>query len=198
MDIKIKEIELLEEHFKKSRSEIKKLDKSSASLFLLALIVYGTFDPTSPIKLSIIGLTINSSYAVYSLYLISLISLNSYCIYSIKENILTNRYRELLVEVYGSIPETVTLLGVSNYELKKMVFKGSWKIVDYILTISLLIPFTVTYVWFAYELTTFNLSDKPITIASFLIIILGTSSLILFSKSMTMNRKPKQTKEAGK
>ncbi|HHE0475687.1 TPA: hypothetical protein ACN35U_004414 [Vibrio parahaemolyticus] len=72
MDRIEKEIALVEVEMEKTRTQKKKSDATSVSLCLTSAVLFFTSDPSSSIKLALLGLEVKSLYAIYFLYLSSL------------------------------------------------------------------------------------------------------------------------------
>ncbi|QPG06521.1 hypothetical protein IT774_04940 [Salinimonas marina] len=189
MNIKEKEIELLEDNLKNIRILRNKLDKTSASIFLLSLFIYNTTEMNTSIKLAMIGFEVKSIYAIFILYIVSLAFAINYTISTIREMLLFIRYEKLLIDVYGSTPESLSLMFETDSEFRYRVFTGKWNRINTIYNLSILLPFIIGYFWMSYELVTITSELKFINFASFIVFILTIYFSLIFSRMLYLDWK---------
>ncbi len=100
MDIKEKELSIVEDNLDKLTTSTLKLDSASAVFVLSSLILYTTSNLDSYIKLAFLGIEIKSFHGVYVLFILSLTSILGYCTHEIKKLLLLERYRILFRQIY--------------------------------------------------------------------------------------------------
>lgn len=173
MDLKEKEIELLESSVEKFKLKKKKLDVASSTLMISAIILFSTSAPDSIIKLAFLGLQLESLHAVYLLFISSIITASSYVLLIAKNILVKHRYQILLEEYFGELPESLSLIDSDEYEIRKLIFSGRLNLVNRAYHLLVTLPFFLSYFYMAYQLITFSKDNIFETVSSFLIVVFG-------------------------
>ncbi|EJC6747042.1 hypothetical protein QRC94_004651 [Vibrio vulnificus] len=184
MDIKDKELELLEESLESVRKDRKKYDTTSMTLFFTSIALFVTSDLDSSVKLALFGIEVKSIYAVFTLYLMSLVAVNNYLMKSIRETLLFNRYRCLLKEQYSEIPYSLELMTCTDSKLMDRVFRGRWQKLNTFFKTVVVLPFIVCYLMMAYELISIGSHSKLTAIITIFILIYGCYFMALMCKAI--------------
>ncbi|HAS6163763.1 TPA: hypothetical protein RQK43_004423 [Vibrio vulnificus] len=195
MNINEKEIALLESSLDKVESGKLKLDSMSASLLISSILLFVTSSPGSSIKLAFLGIELKSIYAVYMLYLFSLISAGNCMTLHVKKALLFSRYKIVLRELYGEIPKSLYLVDSSDYEIRKTIFQGRWRIINHLFHCLTTLPFLISYFVMGKVLVSFVNQPKFIQICSFLILIFGLYLLPLLFRSIYISWKTKSSSD---
>ncbi|MEZ9125336.1 hypothetical protein AB4145_01880 [Vibrio splendidus] len=184
-----KEIELIEDSLEKFRVSKRKYDSTSSMLMLSSILLFSTSEPESVIKLIFLGVQLKSIYAVYMLFLFSIISAGNYVLLFTKNSFLSDRYKTLLKERYGGLPESLSLIDSGEYEIRKMLFTGRWNIINRMYHCLVTLPFLLSYFYLAYQLVTFSQEFLFESISSFLIIVFGFYLIVSLCRAIYVNWK---------
>ncbi|MEZ8696481.1 hypothetical protein AB6D84_05125 [Vibrio lentus] len=185
MNVREKELELVESSLESVRKDKTKHDKVSVTFFLASIILYTTSDLNSSVKLALFGIELKSLYAVFILYLLSLVSLYSALAGTIRETLLFDKYRGLLKEVYGRVPESLELITCSDTKLIDKVLVGRvWGKVNTLFQIAIFIPFLIAYYKMAHELISIDEHNKLTLVISFFIFVYGFYAVILLCRTV--------------
>ncbi|TKF74549.1 hypothetical protein FCV62_21315 [Vibrio kanaloae] len=187
MEIRTKEIDMLESAVPDMRTKITKLDVTASTLSLLALLLYLTTPLDSVIKLPILGIQLRTDFTIYVVFLLSLLKVQQYLINSIHLIELTDRYKALLSEEFGETPQAFNLIYRSEYELKKNIFSKNFtkthKALDNIYHVS----FILGSVWLTYKLL-LSATSSTFTIAvSIFIVVSWVYIALLFIQYVRFN-----------
>ncbi|HHX8491504.1 TPA: hypothetical protein ACVO3B_003321 [Vibrio diabolicus] len=194
MDRTEKEISLVEAEIDKVTSQKKKSDTTSISLCVTSAVLFFTSDPSSTIKLALIGVEVKSLYAVYFLYLFSLMLMTKWAMCDIRLCLLINRYKTLLIERYGEVPKSLPLVLSNNVHLRQSLFNGIKGKLDYLLVGSIGFPLALGYVYMGYKLVLLSGQSLVTLFLSGFIILAGLNMLVLFIKSNDIDKKLKRFK----
>ena len=187
MNVKEKELELLEGALASVRQDKTKNDKAFATFFFASITLYATADLSVSVKLALFGLELKSLYAVFVLYLLSLVYLNATITNTIREALLFDKYRKLLKELYAAVPASLELITCTDPSLIDKVLNGKlWGKVNKIFKIATVVPFLYAYYKMADELVSIDNHNKLTAIISFFIFVYGIYSVILLFKGIYM------------
>ncbi|MFS1893193.1 hypothetical protein [Vibrio lentus] len=185
MNVKEKELVLLEDCLDLIRKEKTKNDKTFTTFFFASIILYATADLSASVKLALFGLELKSLYAVFVLYLLSLVYLNATIVNTIRENLLFDKYRKLLKELYSEVPGSLELIRCSDATLMDKVLVGKfWGKINSAFKVVTIIPFLYAYYKMAEELVSINDHNKLTFIISFFIFVYGIYSIILLFRAI--------------
>jgi len=117
------EIDILEKSISSSSSACKVSDKSSITMFVLAVIIYNSFEPNESITLALIGLSVKSEYAVNGLYCLSLWALYSYSISSLHLNAVLYSYKKIITQNCGVNSKGIDYALQSTHDIGNFFWK---------------------------------------------------------------------------
>lgn len=150
MEIKKKELELIEKEISVLDSRIIKADSLGASTFIAAAIIFLTSPIDAVIKLPVFGISINSINAVYVLYALSLWGLREFFVLRTHKKALKTRHLFVFKEAYGHIPPGIKLIfDGENTTANLLSAKSKLSI---IVEVAFFLPIIALYIWILFKL----------------------------------------------
>ncbi|HCE2406232.1 hypothetical protein ACEV74_22750 [Vibrio parahaemolyticus] len=192
MDRIEKEIALVEVEMEKTRTQKKKSDATSVSLCLTSAVLFFTSDPSSSIKLALLGLEVKSLYAIYFLYLSSLMVTIKWLMCDIRLCLLINKYKKLLIEKYDEVPKSLSLTLSNDVNLRQSLFIGMKGKLDFLLVGGIGFPILFGYLYMGYELISFATQSNITLCLSGFIIVAGLNVIVLMIKSNKLDKRLKR------
>ena len=183
-----KEISLVEAEIEKTKSQMKKADATSASLCVSSAVLFFTTDPSSTIKLALLGVEVKSLYAVYFLYLFSLMLIIKLFTCDIRLSLLINRYKKLLIERYNEIPKSLPLILSNDVQLRQDLFIGLGARLYYALVFATGMPLLLGYLYLGYKLVSLSGQSKITFFISIFIVISSLNIIVLLFKSYIVDK----------
>ncbi len=188
LDIEEKELGLIEDNLEKLRVTLKKSDNTSVIFLVSSIILYTTTDLSTSIKIAMLGIEVKSLYAIYILFLLSLLSILNYSASCVKSVLLYERYIKLFKSMYGDVPNSVHLIFIEDYKVRKNMLRGRLVLIDHLFHLFVTAPMLASYFYMAYELVNISTEvSKFELICSGLIVIIGVYTLVLMSQVIYIN-----------
>ncbi|WP_338626343.1 hypothetical protein [Agarivorans sp. OAG1] len=188
MNIEEKELGLIEDNLEKLRVTLKKSDSTAVVFLISSIILYTTTDPSTSIKIAMLGVELKSIYAIYIFFLLSLVSILNYSATYVKSVLLYERYLKLFRSMYGDVPNSVHLIFIDDHKVRKNMLRGRWVLIDHLFHLFVTVPIFTSYFYMAYELVRFSIEvSKFELICSGLIVIIGVYTLVLMWQVIYIN-----------
>ena len=167
------EITILEKGISSNSSACKVSDKSSVTMFALAVIICNLFEPNESITLALIGLSVKSEYAVIGLYCFSLWALYSYSISSLHLNVLLYSYKRIITQDCGINSKGIEYAFQNNQEIGAVFWKKAKFYKTYVaITMTVYGVFLGFYIWFGYSILSYTGESDFIRYSSVFIVMM--------------------------